>query len=337
MTSPLQFCFLDTRPKYDAHLLASEAMGGVQKGTILLAEALVRRGHQVHIYNDRDSSDVINGVSYHPVEGAKVPDAAIVVSNNSIKIFDRVPEHTKVLWSRNNINLSRVRKEKSIGRIFKSKPHIVFPGTCTAKKCPWYFPFKTRNVILHGVDPTFEPAHRNEAPAPVAVFASQPNRNLWRVIEAWEKTIHPQLPDAKLMICYPKEKLYPEELEGKEAQGIEILGSLPKDELHALYARARVLIYPGHRTETFCNVAAEASNTGLPICTMGMGSLKERVQHGTNGLVSRSIASLGRDALRILKDDELWMTLHRNAIAASAGTSWDARAEEWEKAAASWI
>ena len=337
MSPPLHFCFLDNRPAYDAGKLATEPMGGVKKGTILLGEALARRGHQVSIHNRRDHSESFNGVSYYSIKDPHITSGSIVISNNQIPLFDLAADHVKVLWSRNNITLGRVRKQQSLRRLFKQKPHIVFPGTHAASQCPWYLPFRTRTIIPHGVDPCFMPAPKEEAPSPVAVFASQPRRNLAHVIKAWEAIVHPQLPEARLLICHPKDHRCPEGIEDKKSLGIEVMGSLPKDELQSLFARARVLIYPGHRTETFCNVAAEALITGLPISTMGIGSLKERVQDGRNGLIAQNISQMGGNTLRMLEDDTLWLQLHRHAIESSEGSSWDVRAEEWERAAGAWL
>lgn len=313
-------------------------MGGVQTGTILLAEALSRRGHDVIIFNDRDEPLVANGVKYNPVTKAfSITNDSIVVSNNSLSIFDLAPKARKVVWARNNIVLNRIRREKALSHLMKYRPNIVFPSHYSARKTPWYFPFRSRTVILHGVDTSF--ALTNQlltTPDPIAIFASQPIRNLKRVVKAWNLIIHPALPQAKLYIYYPKPHLYPKQLEGMEGIGIEIKGSVPKSELAKAFSQARVMIYPGHRTETFCNVAAEALSAGLPIATMGIGALKERVRHKVDGLKSWSTLQMGRNALKIMTDDALWINLHKNALQGSKDQSWDVRAKEWEVAAETW-
>lgn len=333
-----KFVFLDGRPAYDVQLLREQPMGGVQTGTILLSEALARRGHKVIIYNDRPMSYQENGVYYEPVSAVShLGKDDIVITNNSLSILDKAGESKKVVWARNNIGPDRIGRDHGWKVLFRYRPNIVFPSKFAAGRTPWFLPFRSRLVIEHGLDQSFTRFGGNgDVPPPVAIFASQPSRNLKRVVRAWQEIIHPQLSQAKLHIYYPKEKLYPKHLEGMENVGIEIKGSVGKAALAKAMSEARVMIYPGHRTETFCNVAAEALATGLPITTMGIGALKERVRHGVDGLVSWGTLQMGRNALKILTDDALWLKLRKNAVEGSQNKGWDVRAAEWEQAAAKW-
>ena len=90
------------------------------------------------------------------------------------------------------------------------------------------------------------------------------------------------------------------------------------------------MIYPGALDETFCIAAAEAQAMGLPVITLGIGSLSERVQHGINGMICKDYRELGFQACRIAEDEELWSLLHKGAISTASLLTWPRTAKLWE-------
>jgi glycosyltransferase involved in cell wall biosynthesis len=98
----------------------------------------------------------------------------------------------------------------------------------------------------------------------------------------------------------------------------------------ALLRGARVLLAPGHRSETFCLAAAEAIAMGVPVITRGIGALKERVRDGDTGYVCGSTAELARRTLALLTDDALWLRMQAEGLATRQNAGWDRIAQEWE-------
>ncbi|MDA7597286.1 glycosyltransferase, partial [Candidatus Pelagibacter sp.] len=74
------------------------------------------------------------------------------------------------------------------------------------------------------------------------------------------------------------------------------------------------LIIPGHKGETFCNVAEEAKALGIPIITLGYGALSERVQNNYNGFLCENITDFKIKILKLLQDDELYLKFKHNLI-----------------------
>ena len=52
--------------------------------------------------------------------------------------------------------------------------------------------------------------------------------------------------------------------------------------------KSRVCLIPGHKAELFCLVAEEAKELCVPIVTLGIGSLAERVAHEKSGLIAKN-------------------------------------------------
>jgi glycosyltransferase involved in cell wall biosynthesis len=274
-------------------------------------------------------------VRYLPLSsvGTLEPDT-IAVSNNSVSSLAAASTRRRVVWAHLDLRLRRLANRGDLFAVYRIRPHLVVPSKYSAGRTQAIVPFRSRTIIEHGIDATFlHPAVSSEAPPQVGVFASQPGRNLDMVLAAWREHIRPRLPNARLRLYFPRSQMRAGL--GSE-QGVEIVGSVSKSELAKAYRGARVLIYPGHKEETFCNVAAEAIASGVPVATMGIGALAERVRDGVDGFVAPTVAGMAEAALQILTDDATWARLHRAGIDGSTARNWDARAVDWESAAGRW-
>ena len=52
--------------------------------------------------------------------------------------------------------------------------------------------------------------------------------------------------------------------------------------------KSRIFLIPGHKAELFCLSAQEAKELCVPIVTLGIGSLSERVIHGKTGFIAKN-------------------------------------------------
>ena len=75
---------------------------------------------------------------------------------------------------------------------------------------------------------------------------------------------------------------------------------------------SKLMLNPGHKGEVFCLVAEEARTMCLPIVTMGIGSLHERVIDNVTGYICSDLDQLISKSVSILKDDKLYLTLKSN-------------------------
>jgi glycosyltransferase involved in cell wall biosynthesis len=67
------------------------------------------------------------------------------------------------------------------------------------------------------------------------------------------------------------------------APEIEFLGFVPDEEVPALFARARALLFPG--VEDFGIVPVEAQAAGLPVIALGVGGVRDSVVDGVTGVL----------------------------------------------------
>ena len=88
----LKLVFIDPNASYDGLDFSRGSVSGTESCTMLLAEALIRRGHEVTVCNTRESVLEVNGVRYCPLADAgPFGSDGIAISNNSVSVLDRFP------------------------------------------------------------------------------------------------------------------------------------------------------------------------------------------------------------------------------------------------------
>ncbi len=141
--------------------------------------------------------------------------------------------------------------------------------------------------------------------------------------------MHPVLPAATYHGFVGEGVELPRSPEVLQAAGVHVHARLPRRQLIAELRRSRLMLLPGHRDETFCLAAAEATCQGVPIATRGIGALRERVRDGVDGFVARDDAALAARTVEVLRDDGAWRRLHEAALSGHAYGGWDAAARDW--------
>jgi glycosyltransferase involved in cell wall biosynthesis len=82
-------------------------------------------------------------------------------------------------------------------------------------------------------------------------------------------------------------------------------------------------LIPGHKGELFCLAAEEARELCIPIVTLGLGSLSERVIHGKTGFIAKDNHQFAKYTLDILEDHNTWKELRNNLIKMRGLKKWN--------------
>ena len=154
-----------------------------------------------------------------------------------------------------------------------------------------------------------------------AIFTSRPDRNLELLINLWNKQISPILNQAKLLIT-------PNTLDYKLNTKIYIRELGSREKMINDLLKSRMIILPGHEAELFCLAAEEARELCVPIVTLGIGSLSERVNHNKTGLVAQNKKEFVNYIIELFKNDKLWNSLRSNLIKLRNSRNWDYCAKE---------
>ncbi len=328
--------FLHRGVPFSGSTLRSASLGGIESSVVQLAEALARRGHDVSVFNGVPAPLEEFGVHWRPIDEAcnhARGDIGIAVA--SPRLFSGTSFRSRIFWLHNPLKTWRQIKRGNVMPLLKTWPTIVLLGKYHAAHVPVWLPSRRRTVIHNGVtDEFFRREAAAEAPPARAVFTSQPYRGLDWLLDLWGE-IKQQVPGATFDVFAPKaHQAAANAARGRirgGVDGVTFRGNIARPGLVRELGSARVQLIPGHRDETYCLAAAEAIAAGVPVVTMGIGALSERVRDGKTGFIARSKDEFIARTVEILFNDALWLAMHRACLAEASLNTWDVRAEEWER------
>lgn len=327
---------------FNGQTIQHSPLGGAEAAFGALAEAFAARGHQVQVFNRTTSPINYKGVEWHSIEEPLPKHAELYVANRSHHLIGQVPKaQHRIFWIHNPG--SYLNKFRYLYPLWRYKPTIVTSGIYHASTLSRLIPSTNKNIPL-GLPEAFRHAEERPAPAPIAVFISNPLRGLDWLLKLWEQYIHPAIPEAELHI-YSGASVYGNVGDKKANEmasvlqladslakkGVKRLSPLPQNELITALLSSRLMLYRGDPGETFCLAVAQAQALGIPAVVQALGSLSERVIDQKTGRVAKDETEFAEAAIQLLKNDRLWLQMHRAALQQQRGYSWNEIAEQFEK------
>ena len=247
-----------------------------------------------------------------------------------------------VLWPSNQL-----RHYKKIWRMWRHRPHPVLASGYQVEQYSPLLPRRGRHTLIPlGLpDDVRGRGALAAVPARRAIFASNPQRNLRRLVEIWATSILPRAPDALLDI-YGVNRLRPGDdawtaweggvlppgLPRQVKDSVRVHPTVGRGELIAAMRASRVMLYLGHKCEAFCLSLAEAQALGVPAVIAPIAALPERVIDGVTGFHRSDPEAFAGAAVSLLTDDSLWRRQHEAALRHQQGITWSDYAARFEHA-----
>ena len=336
--------FADATLHYDGRDLGRRPLGGTETSVIRCAQELARRGHQVTCFTNCDGAVEHEGVMWRPLSSTPPQECDLYIACHQPYLLPFVPRPKRravwVLWP-----VSQLRHYKKVWRMWLYRPIPILASFYEAKAYSPILPrFKPLLVLPHGLpDDVRGHAPLAEAPPPRAIFASNPTRNLRRLVEIWAKSILPRVPNATLEVYGVRGDradtwnaweggFLPQGMSDAVKASVNIHPSVSRQELIAAMRGARIMPYLGHKAEAFCLAAAEAQALGVPAVFAPVTVLPERVIDGVTGFVRADETEFAECAVALLTDDALWRRQHQAALQYQQGISWSEHAGRLEAA-----
>lgn len=310
--------------------LEEKSIAGTQTAFIELSRAFEQLGAIVNVYTDTLrflDGDLRTWNQLSHVDGTVSYDLMIVnVSPYLFENFKHIKTKRKILWIHNEAKYLLYWHRLKF--LLKYRPVVVFSGKYHKSTLPFFIPTGGRRVISYGISEevlNMRPCNQMERNKKV-YFTSNPLRSLRWLVDLWVAEIHPHHPDAELHVFagwktygawgksvknrMQKEIEYASQF---EVNKIIIRDVMPKHELFKEMKQGRAMFYRGDRAETFCLAVAEAQALGLPAVVCDLGSMKERVEHGVTGFVSKNDKDFIEASLNLLRDDNLFYSMSYNS------------------------
>ncbi len=331
---------------FDGKTLEGKAAGGGETAFVRLAEAFAANGHDVTATARGSGRLRHRGVDWVPLGEAVPGKADLFVANRSAHLLALAADARRLFfWLHNDARY--LSKPRYVVRMLRHWPELVFVSNAHLRTAPWWLPARARHVIPLGLDASFRTEAERAPPPPLALYAANPLRGLSMLAPLWQSEIAPRVPGARLQVhtglglygAPPKprtEAAMQAAIDAARAAAGEqlTLGDLiDHAQLVATLRRARVYLYPGDPTETFCLSVAEAQAMGVPCVVLRNGALPERVIDGVTGFVVDGPAAFADAARRLLVDDALWTAQHRACLASQGKRSWDDMAQDFARKA----
>ncbi len=316
----MKICFLDkTSFQYNYNDLNNPKIRGAEIALLNLSYSISQMGHDVTIINNCPKNEILHNIRWININGLnKKYEFDLSISNNDCNFFSLVKSKKKILLSHSLQSIEKFIRKKQFFSYFKYKPkiallskyHYINRSLITKIFGHFFLPYGVDDIFLNS-----KLINQNEIDKNQAIFISRPDRNLELLIKIWKNHIFTKQNKVKLLVT-PNNfnvnkdfNIFPRNLGNK----INLINDL---------CNSRVCLIPGHKAELFCLAAEEARELCLPIVTLGIGSLSERVIHGKTGFIAKNEKEFADFTLEIFKNDNLWTELRSYLNSIRGSKNW---------------
>lgn len=322
----MKICFLDnSNISYTSEDIYSNKLRGGENTLINLSNEFSKLDHDVTIYNNSQKNCKIKNISWINLNQINDnPHYDLAISNNDIRLFDKIRSTKKIAISYSIQSIEKFIRKGQFISYLKHKPKIALLGK--------YHQFN-RNILLRifgsfqislAVDDIFLNSEiKKNVLNDQAIFTSYSDRNLDLLVNIWKNKIYPINKKRKLLITPIKENY----------QNYNIFNRIFGDKKILLndILNSRICLIPGHKAELFCIAAEEARELCVPIITLGIGSLSERVLHNKTGFVAKNPNEFADYTTLLFNDDKLWFDIRKNLFNLRGSKIWKNIAIEFLK------
>ena len=294
---------------YDGYSRNNAQLRGAELALINYSEELAKKKFNVILLNNCNQENVINGVKYININNLKNKlDCDIAIVNSDANYFKFVNSKKNFLLSHSIQNLEKFIRHKQLSAFLKYKPVVLCFSNYHFSNRSFFTSMFGKKIIIPSIDDDFFNFNLKTNINKDAIFYSRFDRNGQIVVDIWKRNYRKLYNNNKLFI---NSDLIDRE-QDLEKFNIYKKPYLEKNKLIEFLSNFRLLIVPGHKGEVFCNVAEEAKALCIPIVTMGIGALSERVRHNFNGFICKNIDDFENKIFDLMNNDEIYLTFKNN-------------------------
>lgn len=313
----MKICFLDNVDiPYTSNDIDSNKIRGAENILINLSSELNNLGHNVTVINNCKGNFVINGVNWIDFSiYNKYEFYDLAITNNDMRLFNNIKARKYIAFSHSVQTIEKFIRKKQLLSYIKFKPKIFFLSK---------YHEENRNIILKifgskrinwAVDEIFlNTKIDNNNRDDIAIFTSREDRNLSLLVEIWISKIYKKNNKLTLMVT-------PSPLANYDYGIVQRNFGTKKDLINDLI-KSKVFLAPGHKSELYCIAAEEARELCIPIVTLGIGALSERVIHGKTGFIAKNQNEFASYTLDLFSNISIWNELRENLFKLRGTKKW---------------
>ena len=313
----MKICFLDNSPiPYTPNDLNSKDIRGGENVIIHLSKELAKLNNYVEVFNNNSESQTFDNVKWTNINNTNKENVFdYAFTNNDIRLFNKISAKNYIAFSHSIQSIEKFIRKGQLLSFLKYKPKVIILGKYHDDNRNFLLKLFGKINLQWAVDPLFLEAEIDDSNVENrAIFTSRRDRNLDILIDIWKKKIFPKNKSIKLFVT-PSDliennfNIYSRNFDNK----ISLLNDMLK---------SKVLLVPGHKGELFCIAAEEARELCIPIITLGIGSLSERVEHGITGFIAKNSDEFADFTLNIFNNYNLWNEIRNNLLKLRGSKKW---------------
>ena len=313
----MKICFLDNSPiPYTPNDLNSKDIRGGENVIIHLSKELAKLNNNVEVFNNNSESQTFDNVKWTNINNTNKENVFdYAFTNNDIRLFNKISAKNYIAFSHSIQSIEKFIRKGQLLSFLKYKPKIIILGKYHNDNRNFLLKIFGKINLQWAVDPLFlETEIDNSNVENRSIFTSRRDRNLDVLIDIWKKKIFPKNKSIKLFAT-PSDlidnnfNIYSRNFDNKISMVQDML-------------KSKVLLVPGHKGELFCIAAEEARELCIPIITLGIGSLSERVEHGITGFIAKNSDEFADFTLNIFNNYNLWNEIRNNLLKLRGSKKW---------------
>ena len=313
----MKICFLDNSPiPYTPNDLNSKDIRGGENVIIHLSKELAKLNNNVEVFNNNSESQTFDNVKWTNINNTNKENVFdYAFTNNDIRLFNKISAKKYIAFSHSIQSIEKFIRKGQLLSFLKYKPKIIILGKYHNDNRNFLLKIFGKINLQWAVDPLFlETEIDNSNVENRAIFTSRRDRNLDVLIDIWKKKIFSKNKSIKLFAT-PSDlidnnfSIYSRNFDNKISMVQDML-------------KSKVLLVPGHKGELFCIAAEEARELCIPIITLGIGSLSERVEHGITGFIAKNSDEFADFTLNIFNNYNLWNEIRNNLLKLRGSKKW---------------
>ena len=317
----MKICILEnTSFKYNSRDKYTPMLRGGETVVINLAQELARLGHDITILNNCDRNEIIDDVKWLNINNLKNNNAYrvfdLAISNADCNLFNKIISKKKLLLSHSIQTLEKFIRRKQLLSYIKQKPRVIILSEYHKKKMTKLSMIFGHLRLNYAVDEIFIKSELNsEIDNYQSIFTSRPDRNLNLLLDIWNNYIFPKFNYGKLLITPPSYKI-------DLSNNIYLRKMGAQQNMINDLKKSRIFLIPGHKAELFCFAAEEARELCVPIVTLGIGCLSERVIHEKTGFIAKNKKEFSNYVIELYNNKILWNKIRSNLLKIRNSKNW---------------
>ena len=327
----MNICFIDYTPfKYSHFDKDSPLLRGAETTIINLSHNLSLLDNNVYIFNNcshKFTKSNLHWDSLDNIENCKI-NFDIAIANGDIRLLNKISAKKKFAISYSVQNLEKFIRKKQLKSFIINKPKIILIGKYHKNKRNFLTRIFGYDYLDLAVDENFI-STRIDLNGSIlnnqAIFTSRGDRNGPMLFKIWKDYINSVNKNVKLLSSHI------ENIESPNKFNVFFRELKNQKKLIEDLKKSRMMLVPGHKAELFCLAAEEAKELCVPIVTLGIGSLKERVTHGVTGFVAKNYEEFSFYALKLFEDSKLWNEIRKNLFNQRNKMNWKISAQKFLK------